>query len=311
MRKTSAVLIALFVLIAIPAFASAFSGISIAAAAVSAEAGKAVVNAVPVRQPAEETMKSSKDTANSDSTSENIVIPLGEAENPYIKLVLGRGQNLSYIAWKYTGDADNWVAIAKASGLKTSDSAQRRLFVGTVIAIPQELLKKELLPEPSAKVYNIVSATANRVIIEQIDNMQNSEREAVYWKIVLGTLILILVMVMITAVSARRKCISEIQDLKNQVNNYKAQAKLLPGNYMEFETRDWGVLKAKIIEVVYDNAGRGNPFVIKIECPACKDLITSHNLKSHYSKQHSVAEKSKESCCSTDPPPGSPGCRTD
>ena len=258
---------------------------SLGGAVISAEANKAVVNAAPVQ----ETMKP-KDSVividNSAPIKDGVTVPMvNYSQNT--KVVLGRGQNLSYIAWKYTGDADNWEHIAQASGLKTDLKSQRRVFVGTVLMIPQELLKPELKPAPSAIVVEVLQGAveiAEKDLAKLQRELNNANWWVWYWVIVFGVLVGILILVCFNYYSLR----SVKRSYKDYTDYYKAQSALLPGNLMDFKTREGRMLQAMItkVELIEEHGCIIKPVVTEVDCTKCRTRVNPKNFLSHYFQQH-------------------------
>lgn len=195
-----------------------------------------------------------------------------------VKVVVGKGQTLSHIAWKYTGYADNWMAIAKASGLKTDLKSQRRIFVGTVLVIPQSLLKYKLTPEPSADAFSL-RANAVRVYEDDIVAAQKQikglEQQIMYWKLVVGALSIVFVLTLIAWISSSVKLNQKNKDLEKVNNDWaRANAAAVFKDVMAFKTQEGEVIITKVSKVL---------------CPACDTEVNPKNLLSHYFQQHEKA----------------------
>jgi hypothetical protein len=179
-----------------------------------------------------------------------------------VKVVVGKGQTSSYIAWKYTGNADNWMKINRASGLKTDLKSQRRLFVGTILVIPQSLLKSELLPLPTAveykRVFEAGAAMTNSYNNTLVDLLA-AQQQVMYWKVVVGVLMIIFVLALLTWITS---CIKWEQKRKTHDELKKEMA---------FKTRENKVIVAEVSKVL---------------CPICNTEINPKNFLSHYFQQH-------------------------
>lgn len=263
-------------------------------AIVAAEANKAVVNATPVQ----ETMKDKESVVidNGAPIKDGVTVPLvNYSENT--KVVLGRGQNLSYIAWKYTGDADNWKHIAQASGLKTDSESQRRVFVGTILVIPQELLKQVLKPEPPAKRFTIAISILGQLLNSEADllkKLADAQRELWLWRGVSALLVFVMLLVFWAAFGAIKQ---RERKYKNLETENESSWKLIPGSLMDFQTREDKTLRAMITRVeLEEHCCVVNPIVTEVECSKCRTRVNPKNFLSHYFQQHSVAEPAKESC---------------
>lgn len=211
------------------------------------------------------------------------------------KVLLGRGQSLSFIAWKYTGNADNWMAIAKASGLKTDIKSQKRVFVGTVLVIPQELLKPELLPVPSAEEYKMVAEDAAastkdfvNTSTDLVEVQRQLDRQKMYWGFTLGTLIFVLITAFIAwlvSIDKKKGRIKVQDELKKEVDYYKNLSEMLPGRVKKFTTREGRELEA-IITKVETTEDPDNFEITEVLCLNCSTKVHPKNFLSHYFQQH-------------------------
>ena len=276
-------------------------------AAVSAEANKAVVNAAPVQ----ETMKS-KDSVividNGAPIKDGVTVPM-VSYGQNTKVVLGRGQTLSYIAWKYTGDVDNWKHIAQASGIKLDIKSQKRVFVGTILTIPQELLKQELRPSPPAVVVEVLQS-AVEIAEKDLAKLQKELNDADwwmwYWAIVSGVLGLSFLAALFSYFRERRD-----HDLwYGQMEHFREQAAILPGNLMDFKTREGRVLHAMItkVELIEEHGCIVKPVITEVDCTKCHIRVNPKNFLSHYFKQHAAPLVITTECLVTEVPPKKEGC---
>ena len=211
-----------------------------------------------------------------------------------VKIELSRGQNLSYIAKRYTGDAKNWSTIAKTSGLNTDDKSQRHLLVGTVLVIPQSLVKEKFLPTPNEKVFKLSLSTLKRTEDELIaarQEVKDLEWWVRYWRAVCLMLGVALFLVLCVAFSLYRqsgRSKRSQESLMNELERYKGLALTLPGNTMKFEFREGQVVEAIITRVDYEPDDRGGKSVIaEVGCQECALRLKPDKFKSHYSQRHS------------------------
>ncbi len=274
-------------------------------AVVSTEVDKAVANAAPVQ----ETMKP-KDSVividNSAPIKNGVTVPMiNYGEN--MKVVLGRGQNLSYIAWKYTGDFSNWCVIAQASGFICDESIMRRLLVGAVIVIPQELLKPGLMPSPPAVVVNVLQSAvdiAEKDLGKLQKELNDANRWLWFWWGVCALLVIAVLLVIWAGVGARKLHERKYKDHKELeqeclqlVVRYQEMSKRIPGGLIDFQTREGKILQATITKVelvkndrasMDDVSGSlfGKPTVTEVECPECETRVGPKKFLHHYFEQH-------------------------
>lgn len=213
------------------------------------------------------------------------------------KVLLGRGQRVYHIALKYTGNANNWMTIAKASGLKTDLKSQKRYFVGTILIIPQELLKSELRPSPSADDYNAMTIKANRYwyneeVVPLQDKLADAQRELWYWKVVVGVLIIIFVLTVSAVIIPRSKleknwAVHYYNELKEEVDYYKNLSEMLPGRIKKFTTQKGKELEAIITKVeAVENVENNNFEITEVLCLNCPTRVHPKNFLSHHFQQH-------------------------
>lgn len=206
-----------------------------------------------------------------------------------------RGENLTRIAERYNlRIKDILEANVGSKCIKTPDKILR----GCKLAIPVARM-------PQVQVYEQKQASVLKKVIDSRAKGEDKANFTVSLFVFAFLASVLLLLIMVAAFNALKKRMKKTENEKTDLSSkllavedkVKKMESVLPGNYIELQTRENGKIKAKIIKV---RLGKNGELEVYVACPAEEHCLVnaSENLKvenalSHVYKQHGTSQDLK------------------